>query len=48
MEPRRRLVNEEELPPINFSLVKKDLARDETEQVQRQEPFFKSYFDAGL
>ena len=48
MEPRRRLVPEEELPPISFSLQKKDLARDEPEQVQRQEPFFKSYFDAGL
>lgn len=48
MEPRRRLVPEEELPPISFSLNKKDLAQDEPEQVQRQEPFFKSYFDAGL
>ena len=35
MQPRRRLVQEEELPPINFSLVKRDLEGNEPEQVAR-------------
>jgi len=29
MKPRRRLVNEHELPPINFSLTKEDLEAQE-------------------
>jgi len=33
MEPRRRLVDEDNLPPINFTIQKKDLDRDEKSQM---------------
>ena len=47
MKPKRRLVAEEELPPIVFSLDKEALAKEETEELDKQEPFFRSYFDKG-
>ena len=48
MKKRPRLVGDEELPPINFSLMRNDLDIDEPAQLQRQEPFFKSFFDGGV
>ena len=48
MKPRKRLVPEKELPPINFSINKEDVMKDDEEHVDRQQPFFKSFFDAGI
>ena len=45
MKHKRRLVNDNELPPIGFSLKKRALDNIDAEHLDRQDPFFKSYFD---
>ena len=48
MLKKRRLIPEEDLPPINFSLKQYDINRDEKKQLDKREPFFQSFFDQGI
>lgn len=45
MQKKRRLIQQEELPAIHFSMRKKDLAEDDLKQIEKRGPFFNSYFD---
>ncbi len=47
MKPRKRIVDDTELPPIAFSIKKEDIEGDNRMQGVRQDIFFQSFFDAN-
>lgn len=48
MKPRKRLIADEELPPIGFSIVPKDLEKEDRTQEMHRDTFFQSYFDHNV
>ena len=48
MKPRRRLVNEQDLPPIHFGLSKPAVDGATAIDEDNHATFFKSYFDKGI
>ena len=47
MKPRKRIVDDAELPPISFSIKKEDIEGDNRMQGVRQDIFFQSFFDTN-
>lgn len=47
MKPKKRLVEEHELPPITFGLTKQVLDRDDNSELEKHEPFYKQFFQPG-